>query len=105
MRRVVIESPYAGDVERNLKYLRAAMLHCLLKNESPYASHGLLTQENVLDDNEPDDRFVGITAGFAWAEVADAVVFYIDFGMSNGMIEALKVHEAAGRTVEYRSLR
>src|SRR5690606_25512925 len=27
-RRVIVESPYAGDVERNLAYLRAAMRDC-----------------------------------------------------------------------------
>lgn len=35
------ESPYAGDVNLNLRYLRAAMADCLRLGESPYASHGL----------------------------------------------------------------
>ena len=40
----VIESPYAGDVEGNLTYLRACLKDCVERGESPYASHGLLTQ-------------------------------------------------------------
>ena len=39
MRLVVVESPYAGDVEANLAYLRRAMRDCLLRGEAPFASH------------------------------------------------------------------
>ena len=41
MRLVIIESPYEGDVETNLRYLRACMADCLHRNEAPFASHGL----------------------------------------------------------------
>lgn len=47
MKRVVIESPFAGDVELNLRYLRACMHHCLKSGEAPYASHALYTQPGV----------------------------------------------------------
>ncbi len=50
MRRAIIESPFAGDVERNVRYARAAMRDCLMRRETPYASHLLYTQEGVLDD-------------------------------------------------------
>jgi hypothetical protein len=36
---VVVESPYAGDVERNVKYAKACMLDCLHRGEAPFASH------------------------------------------------------------------
>ena len=39
MRRVIVESPYAGDVERNIAYVRAAMRDCLMRGEAPLASH------------------------------------------------------------------
>lgn len=41
MRRVIIESPYHGNVERNLRYLRACLRDSLLRGEAPFASHGL----------------------------------------------------------------
>ena len=53
MERVIIESPFAGDVDRNLRYARAAMRDCLLRGESPYASHLLYTQPGVLNDDIP----------------------------------------------------
>ena len=56
MQRVIIESPYAGDVERNVRYARAAMADCLKRGEAPFASHLLYTQEGVLDDDIPGER-------------------------------------------------
>ena len=55
MTLVVIESPYAGDVERNLTYVRRAMRWCLDKGLDPFASHLLYTQDGVLDDDDPED--------------------------------------------------
>ena len=105
MRRVVIESPYAGDTERNLAYLRAAMADCLARGEAPYASHGLYTQPGVLDDTDHDERALGIAAGLMWAQCAYHAVVYTDLGLSAGMKWGIVLHHNEGRTVEYRSLR
>lgn len=86
MRRVIIESPYASDVQRHLKYLRACMRDCLVnRGESPFASHALYTQPQVLDDEVAEERKLGITAGFEWRRSADLTVFYVDCGWSSGM--------------------
>lgn len=63
MRLVVLESPYAGDVERNVRYARAAVRDCLDRGEAPIASHLLYTQPGVLDDLVPAERAMGIEAG------------------------------------------
>lgn len=102
MRRVVVESPYAGDVERHLRYLRACLRDCLDRGEAPIASHGLLTQ--VLDDSDPTQRARGIAAGLAWHPVADAVVFYADLGWSPGMVAAEERAYICGCRVEIRRL-
>jgi hypothetical protein len=104
MRLVVIESPYAGDVERNLKYLRAAMADCLSRGEAPFASHALYTQPGVLDDAKPDEREKGIRAGFAWGELAVLRVFYVDLGWSSGMRQGLAEATRFWQPVEYRNL-
>lgn len=104
MRRVIIESPYAGDVDLNLRYLRLCMRDCLLRGESPFASHGLYTQPGVLDDSIPKERELGIAAGFAWRDVADLTVVYTDLGVSPGMVYGVADAKAKGRSVEYRTL-
>lgn len=90
MKRVVLESPYAGDIERNVAYARLCVRHSLLRGESPVCSHLLFTQEGILDDNDPIERKWGIDAGLAWKCVADLQVFYIDYGWSNGMLYGLE---------------
>lgn len=102
MTRVVIESPYAGDVEANLAYARKAMLDCLSRGEAPLASHLLYTQ--VLDDTIPEYRELGIEAGFAWNELADIVAVYTDRGISLGMYRGIQVATAHDIPVEYRQL-
>lgn len=104
MRLVIVESPFAGDVERNLKYLRAAMRDCLDRGEAPFASHGLYTQEGVLDDDNPAERDAGIEAGLRWGAKADATVAYVDLGISAGMRRGIERALREGRPVEHRSL-
>ena len=104
MNIVVIESPYAGDVDRNLRYVRAAMRDCLHRGESPYASHALLTQEGVLDDDIPAERKAGMKAGFQFHHVADVVAVYEDLGISGGMKAGIAHAKKLGADVEYRRI-
>ena len=92
MIRVVIESPFTGEIEDNLTYLRKCMQHCLLRGEAPFASHALYTQHGVLQDSNPTERELGFNAGLVWADQAHMAVFYIDRGFSTGMKKALQRH-------------
>lgn len=102
MRRVIVESPYSGDVEKNFKYAREAMLDCIRRGESPLASHLLYPQ--ILDDNSPHDRDLGIKLGFAWNLVAHMIVIYTDLGTSIGMMKGIEWAREQGIPVEYRTL-
>lgn len=104
MRLVVIESPYAGDVDRNTAYARAAMVDSLGRGEAPLASHLLYTQPGILDDAFSDERKLGIEAGLAWAVMGDASIFYLDLGWSTGMREALRRARKEGREIEERTI-
>jgi len=102
VRRVYLESPYAGDVQKNIAYARRCMHDCLQRGESPFASHLLYTQPGILDDLDPAERALGIQAGLAWAEIADATVVYMDLGVSPGMQLGIEAAEKAGRPIERR---
>lgn len=101
-RRVLLESPYAGDVARNVAYARKALLHSLTLGEAPFAGHLLYTQ--VLDDASPLDREIGISAHVEWVGAVDAVVVYEDNGVSRGMLEAISAAHKHGVPVEYREI-
>ncbi len=104
MRLVIVESPYAGDIERNLRYLRACLRDCLMRGEAPFASHALYTQPGVLDDNDRAQRALGMDAGFAWGREAYATVVYADLGLSGGMKAGIDSALYMKRTVETRYL-
>ncbi len=102
---VILETPYAGDIEANLAYCRTAMRDCLLRDEAPFPSHALYTQPGVLNDEIPADRELGIVAGFAWRSVATKTVVYTDRGISRGMQAGIDHAKSIGHEIEYRTLR
>ena len=104
MKRVILESPYAGSVEENILYARECLKDSLMRGEAPIASHLLYTQEGVLNDLIEEERMWGINAGLAWKEVADLQVFYTDLGMSNGMKYAENYAIKHEIKVEYRTI-
>lgn len=104
MKLVIIESPFAGDVEKNIEYARACVRDSLLRGEAPIASHLLYTQPGVLDDTIPAERQHGIDAGLAWRAVADGSVVYTDRGISKGMEYGIAAARDSGKPVEYRTL-
>jgi len=97
---VIIESPFSGDTKGNLDYLFRACRDCLERREVPYASHGFFTQ--FLDDNIPEDRLFGITAGYSMWQATNKIVFYCDRGWSYGMQQALERANKLGYVVEQR---
>lgn len=101
-KRVIVESPYAGDLEKNLRYLEDCIRDCIGRGEAPFASHGFYTQ--WLDDNEESERKLGIVCGFSWTPAADLVAFYTDLGISEGMKLGLAHAHTLGVKIELRSL-
>lgn len=104
MRLVILESPFAGEVELNTAYARACLHHSITQGEAPIASHLLYTQPGVLDDNMPAERELGIACGHAWFSVAEACVVYTDLGISKGMRAGTAIARALGIHVELREL-
>ena len=105
MKRVIIESPYAGNYDMNEVYGELAMHDCLVNfNESPYASHLLYTRKYVLRDDVPSDRKLGIEAGFEWRKAAEKTVFYKDLGMTKGMVQGVEDCKEKNNPFEERNL-
>lgn len=101
---VILESPYAGDVEANVDYARQCVRDSLLRDEAPIASHLLYTQPGILNDDVPAERERGIAAGLAWGVVAQYTVVYTDRGISRGMRQGIENAKAAKRPVIYRRI-
>lgn len=108
MIRVIVESPFwaPSEEERATRrgYLRACMRDCILRGETPYASHGLLTQPGVLDDSVPAERELGIRAGFEWRAAAAKTVVYTDLGISAGMQAGIDHANETRHPIEFRTI-
>lgn len=108
---VVIESPYSNGgllqkLENSIDYAHEICRHSLSNGESPIASHLLYTQ--FLDDADKVERLIGIECGMSFAPPARAIAFYIDLGLSDGMLNALAIfagNEELSRKVLFRSIR
>ena len=105
-RLVLIESPYKAETpelrERNRLYLILAMRDSLARGEYPFASVLLYATSGVLDDDQPDQRALGIEAGLAWGAHAVETVVYADLGISPGMQQGIDRALAEGRVVSRR---
>ena len=104
MKCVVLESPYSGNIERNIIYARRAVKDSLSRGESPSPMHLVHTQPGILDDNNPEERAWGIAAHLAWIPLAEAVVLYTDYGISPGMDAAVLAAARAGVPLMYRKI-
>lgn len=102
----VIESPFsAPDVDglvRNVQYTMLAVRDSLNRDEAPYASHLFYTQ--MLDDNNQDERQLGMDAGLTICHHAEQTAVYTDYGTSRGMQYGIETAKSAGRRVVERRL-
>ena len=103
-RLVVLESPYKATESHSVEQHRVYLAHCLTdcrkRSEEPHASHyGLMG-----DDDDELQRQLGIRAGWQWGELAEYVVVYSDFGVSEGMKLSIDNYTKLGKRIEWRKL-
>jgi hypothetical protein len=108
---VVIETPYSGNIEENVKYCWLCMHDSYFNHgEAPVATHLLWTQlspENHIVQHVPDTEEGRKRAMQRCKELRKKigkVVFYCDLGMSRGMTQAKQEAEEAGIEIEYRNI-
>ncbi len=99
-----LESPYAGDVERNTRYAAACMADSIARGEAPFAMHLLYTYPGILNDDDPRERAIGIECGLNWYSTADLTVVYTDLGITPGMKLGIEQAQKDMRPVDMRKL-
>lgn len=103
MPRVLLESPFAGDIARNTEYAARCVVDLMMHHhKAPMASHLLYTR--VLNDHVPEERQLGIDAGLAYGAHANESVIAVDRGVSRGMIYGVQRAEQDGRALSFHTL-
>ena len=112
---VILESPYSGDIERNVKYGQRAMLDARGRGETVIMPHLLWTQHPdckthfISDDDKLHTAATGRQAALKQIEElrripGAKVVFYMDYGVSHGMSPAFKQCRREGIAWEERRI-
>jgi len=83
MKTAYICSPYSGDVKRNKQYARELTARAIQLGYAPITPHLYITE--CLDDNDPDQRELGLNAGIALLSVCNIIIVGKRYGISNGM--------------------
>jgi len=100
--RIFLCSPYSGDINANLSYLALCVEDSLARGEAPFASHGFYP--HYLDDEDNDQRALGMACGHSWLAVAWKCAVYEDRGISAGMVKDMKAAAKLDVPLEYRRL-
>ncbi len=88
--RVVVESPLAGDVQTNFRFLLWC-LRALWLREKIYGIASHLINPWFMDDSDPEERQAGIDNAWCWDfEDTGPHMRFMDLGESSGM-KAAKV--------------
>lgn len=87
MKMAYVASPYSGDIEMNIAYLKKCLRELISMSIIPVASHIYLPQ--VLNDNIPEEREIGTSMGIRMIDYCDALISFEDRGVSKGMVDEL----------------
>ena len=96
-RKIYVASRYAGDVDANV---RAAIAYCrkvIDKGYMPIASH--LMYPAILDDNNKDERELGLMFGLALLALCDEV--WVFGAISPGMAQEIEEAKRLKKHIRY----
>lgn len=90
-RKIYVASRYAGDVEKNTVFAVNCCRRVIDEGCMPIASHLLYPQ--ILDDNNPDEREMGLMFGLALLAVCDEVWVFgeVSVGVAREVAEAKRL--------------
>lgn len=95
---IYVCSPYAGDVEANIEAAKRYCRFVISKGFIPFATHLLYPQ--ILDDNNPEERALGMTFGNI---IMDHCLKIWVFGdeISKGMAEEIRYAVTKNYCIRY----
>ena len=93
MKRIYVCSPYAGDVDGNIRNAYRYCRFVIENGKNPIASHLLYPQ--FLDDDSPEERKIGLELGLDLLRVCDEL-WCFGSRISKGMKAEITMAEELG---------
>lgn len=86
--RIYVGSPFRGEQLANIAYARECCRELIYLGHHPLALH--LHDTQFLDDGIDEERALGMKNGKAWLDICDCAIFFLDRGLSRGMIDEIE---------------
>lgn len=102
MKQIYVASPYAGDIEKNTEFAKSACRFVMNQGHAFFCPH--LLYPNILDENNPKERQLGLDMGLVMLESCDELWCFgerISHGMMAEIEEAERLHIPTRRVMEY----
>lgn len=102
-KRVSIETPNGGDIQKNKDYLRLCLRESVMSSQESPVSFIMMYSQSLNDDDDIERNAI-IRSAAAWQDKVEKKVFCIDRGLSNNMILTYLDALRRGMQVELRTL-
>lgn len=97
---VFVCTPYTGNIEVNIAFARQACFYAICCGYTPFAPH--LVYPDIIPDNDPGWRAVGISMGCDWLAMCDEL-WACGPGLTAGMRTEIDYANDMGIPVRYLS--
>ncbi len=97
MKKIFVCSPFAGEVDRNVRIAKRLCRMVMKAGHAPFAPH--LLYPRFTDDTVPTQRATGIACGLAFMETCDEVWAFVGNGISSGMRQEIDHARRLGKPV------
>ena len=97
MKLIYVASPYKGDIKKNMEYAKQACRYVLNEGNGFFCPHLLYPQ--ILDDNNPEERRLGINIGKELLAKCDEL-WAFGGNISHGMFEEIEFAREIGIPVK-----
>ena len=97
MKKIFICSPFAGEIDRNVRIAKKLCRMVMEAGYAPFAPH--LLYPRFTEDNDPSQRAAGIACGLAFMETCDEVWAFTGNGISSGMRREIEHARHLGKPV------
>ena len=97
MKLIYVASPYKGDIKKNIEYAKQACRYVLNEGNAFFCPHLLCPQ--ILDDDNPEERRLGINIGKELLAKCDEL-WAFGGSISHGMFEEIEFAREIGIPVK-----
>ena len=101
MKIIYVASPYAGDIEKNTEFAKTACRFVMNEGHAFFCPH--LLYPNILDEQNPEQRQLGLDMGLAMLQSSDELWCFgdhISHGMMNEIEEAKRLSLPTRKVME-----